>query len=403
MKVAVKRLISLIMCFMIVFVTVSVSVSAATQSQLQNDINKLQQQSNEIQKEINALKSKKSDEKAILTAVQKKIANIQAQINRCNQEIGSINSKIAQNKAEIDEKNAEIEANKLAFKKRIRAIYMSNSDSSVKILLGAKDFSQYLQLSKLTSAVSSHDKAIIEDIVAAIDVLNQRKAENEKLLESQVSIRQTILAQQAELKSQEAEAQSLYNKTDSEQKQAEGDKAAVEKQIRNLQRQLIESFGDVLNGSFINPNTGLMWPCPYTRNISSGWGNRSGGFHYGFDISRSGILGQPVVAIADGVVYQTSTGCNHFNNISDRCGSGFGNHVRIDHGIMTMNGKQKVVGAIYGHMSSVAVSPGQTVKQGQVIGYVGSSGSSSGPHLHLTLLIGGKDTHANAVNPALYF
>ena len=395
MKTNVKRFISLLLCFVLISVTASVCVSADAQSNLQNDINNLRKQAQQIQNEINSLKSNTKDKAAILAAVQKKIANTQAQINRCNKEISSINSKISANKAEINKKNAEIEADKLEFKKRLRAIYMSNSDSSVKILLGAESFSDYLQLSKLTSAVSSRDKAIMEDIVSAIDVLNKKNEENEKLLESQVSIRKTIEAQQQELKKDEAEAQSYYNEAYAEQKSSEKELTDVNDLIKAKQRELDSYARSSGGGSFINPNTGLMWPVPYTRNITSGYGARWGTIHRGIDISSGGIYGKPIVAIADGVVESTYNACSHQSKESRcSCGSGWGNHVKMDHGVY----KGSVMRAIYAHMSSVAVSPGQKVKQGQVIGYVGTTGDSTGYHLHLSIIINGS-----YVDPAPYF
>lgn len=404
MKKILKRTISILVSICIIVLT-AFSAYSVTESQLQSEIDKLQKQSNAIQSEINALKKQQGNQAAVLEAIRKKIANTQAQINRCNAEINGINEKIRANKAEIDAKNAEIEADKLQFQKRIRAIYMSNSASTVKVLLGAENFSEFLQLSQLTSSVSSRDKTMMKDLAAAIEVLNKKNEENQKLLDSQIAIRTTIIEKQNELKNDENEANRLYKEISNSKQEAEGEKSDIDKTIKELNRQkqqLISSFGSVLTGSFVNPNTGLMWPST-CRIIHSGWGNRSGGFHYGIDISAAGIAGTPVFAIADGKVYQTFSGCTHISNISDRCGSGFGNHVRIDHGLMNIKGQQQTVGAIYAHLSSVVVRDGQTVKQGQIIGYVGSSGSSTGYHLHLTLLIGGKNTHANAVNPAPYF
>ena len=101
--------------------------SADTAGSLRDDIAALQKESQKLEAEIQRLKNDKKDQATILAAIQKKIANIQAQVLRCNKEINSINAKIDANKKEIDSKNAEIEANKLAFKKRLRAIYMSNT------------------------------------------------------------------------------------------------------------------------------------------------------------------------------------------------------------------------------------------------------------------------------------
>lgn len=376
---------------------------AVTEAELQADIARLQEEAKKIQAEINRLKGQANSQQAVLNAVRKKVANTQAQIARCNQEIDKINSAIAANKAEIDKTNRAIEKDKLEFKKRIRAIYMSSTDSNIKILMGAENFSQFLQLAQLTSAISARDKKIMEDLMKSIDKLNKKNEENNKLLESQVAVKATVQEQYDALAREEAEAQRLYNSINSD-KNAQQVLLNQNQQALKLKQEALSSFGSHLDSTqgFINPNTNLMWPVPACRNVYSGWGYRSGGFHYGIDISGGNIYQKPIVAVADGVVYQSYTACPHRSRTPRcSCGSGFGNHVRIDHGIMTLNGKQQRVGAIYAHMDTVAVTSG-SVKQGQIIGYVGTTGDSSGYHLHFSLLIGGKNTHSNAVDPMLY-
>ena len=408
MKKIITRIVCVVVCAVMCFLTFSDGISfmvSGDEASLRQEIEELQKISEQLKAEINELKKDTKNKKALLQAVQKKVANTQAQISACNRQINSINTKIAENKQEIEKRNQEIEENKLAFKKRIRAIYMSNSDSSIKILLGAESFADYLQLAQLTSAISSHDRAIIEDIVEAIDVLNQKNAENEQLLTEQLAVKSSVTAQYNDLAAEEDEAQKLYNQVYKDQQSAEALKAQTDKQIK-LKQEALESFGNYIDtaGTFINTNTGMMWPVPFTRNISSGYGPRWGTFHYGIDIAASNIYLKPVVAIADGIIYQAYNSCKHKSKSPQcYCGSGFGNHVRINHGTMTIKGKQQKIGAIYAHMDYLAVSSGQYVKQGQVLGYVGTTGSSTGYHLHLSMLVGGTNTHANAVDPYPYF
>ncbi len=385
MKKITKRLLAIILCFSLTAVLLSIPASADTASSLKNDIAQLQEKSKALEAKIKKLKADKSNQSALLEAIREKIANTQAQVLRCNKEIESINSKIAANKAEIDKKNKELDKNKLEFKKRLRAIYMSNTGSGVQVLLGAEDFSQFLQLSQLTSSVSSRDKKMMEDIVVAVEQLNEKNAENNKLLEEQVGIRQTIVEAQKALEAEENEAESIYNKISADQSTAENDNKKVEADIKEKTQYLnsILNGGNQYNDSFINPNTGFMWPVPSCRNITSYYGPRWGTVHRGIDISNGSIYGKPIVAVADGVVYQTYSSCPHTTRSSRcRCGSGWGNHVAINHG--TMNGA--VYKAMYAHMNTIAASVGQKVKQGQVIGYVGTTGDSTGYHLHFGLM-----------------
>jgi murein DD-endopeptidase MepM/ murein hydrolase activator NlpD len=121
------------------------------------------------------------------------------------------------------------------------------------------------------------------------------------------------------------------------------------------------------SGSFI-------WPMPYTHTLSSTFGERWGRLHGGIDISDSGIYGQEIIAADSGTV--TFAGGDP--------STGYGYYVMIDHG----NGYT----TLYGHCSSLAVSAGQTVAQGQTVGYVGSTGNSTGPHLHFEIRVNDVQT-----------
>lgn len=394
-----KRSISALLCFCLAFTLFNCTdwiANAATEDSLKNDIAALKKESAALEAEIKRLKSEKKDQSAILSAIQKKIANTQAQVVRCNNEINSINSKISANNKHIDTKNAEIEANKLAFKKRLRAIYMSNTGSDIQVLLGAETFAEFLQLSQLTSSVSARDKRMIEDLVAVIKELEEKNKENQKLLDKQVSVRATIVAAQKELESEEAEAQKLYNSIASDQSEVEKENANVEAMIKQKTAYLNTLLYSSANKSFINSKVGFVWPVPSCQSISSYYGSRWGTIHRGIDIAGAGIFGKPIVAITDGTVYAAYSGCPHTSKSSRcRCGSGWGNHVAIDHG--TVKGEH--IKAMYAHMNTLAVSNGQTVKQGQVIGYVGTTGDSTGYHLHFGIM----RNNDGYVNPMSYY
>lgn len=394
MKRFLRQLICLVMCLCMAMTSLFVmSLTESDKQKLNDDIANLKQQASAIQSEINKLKAEKSDQAAVLAAVRKKIANTQAQIDRCNQEIASINATISANKAEIAKKEAEIEDDKLAFKKRIRAIYMSNSDSSVQILMGAEDFSDFLQLSQLTTSVSSHDKRLMEDLKAEISVLNEKNAENEQLLNDQVSIKATINEQQKELEAQENEAASIYNKIANDQANKQDDLDDVNAEVKKLQKQLEDSIASKTYSTFINPNTGFQWPVSGFFNISAGYKSNDAvhrGRHNGIDIAGGGIAGQPIRAVADGYVTLVHNGCSHnYKKSGNCCGNGYGNYCTVNHGTLTINGSSANYVAYYAHASKIIVANGQKVTQGQILGYVGTTGWSTGYHLHFGLLKNG--------------
>lgn len=370
--------------------------AAKTKSQLQNEINQLRSEQKANQEKINSLKNDAKKQQELKSAIEKQMTLVQQEIDTCNRQISAINAQIDANKAEIEKKNAQIEANKLSFKKRLRAIYMSNTGSNIQVLLGAEDFSQFLELSQLTASVSARDKLMIEEMTAAIKNIEAKQQENNKLLADQAAVKNNIVAKQNELKSQSNQIQSVISSINKEQNdaQAQIDKnsALINEMQSELSRMIRESnsgTGQIYDGS------AFLWPVPSmtsTSNISSGFGSRWGTMHYGVDIAN-GTYGAKVVAIADGVVTRATNHCTHnYKKNSDCCGisgqgKGYGNHAVIDHG-RAADGN--TYAAYYAHMTSVVVSAGQHVKKGQTIGYVGCTGYSTGPHLHFGLIVNGS-------------
>ena len=388
-----KRILAVILSVTAVATSMTVmNVSAAlSKSELQSNINELEAKSKKLESEISGLQGQINAQEKLKSAIEQKIAVVQQQINLCNSEISKINSTIAANNAEIEKKNQEIEADKLSFKKRLRAIYMSDYDSNVKVLLGAENFSDFLQLSQLTASVSARDKLLIEQLVDAIKVLEKKQEENNKLLEEQVEIKKVIAQKQAELEKESNEIQSVINRIDADQSKLESDNAAIEKQIKDYQSALA-SQASAGNTSFVYDGGSFLWPVPSSQRITAGYQSNDSvhkGRHNGIDIGASN--GAPIIAISDGVVVKSNNSCTHNYGKSGSCGcgGGYGNYVMIDHG----NGKMTV----YAHLTNAIVSYGQKVSKGQTIGYVGSTGYSTGPHLHFEVFKDGIP-----VNPMEY-
>lgn len=391
MKKANLAIISIILC-MVFALSAPLGALALTDAQKQaiNDkIASYQAENQKLAGEIAELKKEKNQQSAVLGALQKKISNIQAIINTYNAEINKINTVIANNKATISEMEADIERDKNEYRKRIRAIYMSAWDSSLKLLLGADSFSKFLQLRKLTESVSAKDKKFMEGLSAEIAQLNAINEENRALLKEQVELKGEVKKQQDELKSQEAEAAKIYNEIAKEVKDTSKEMSDNEKEIAKLKKQLeaeVTAKGNAA-ATFINPNTGFMWPVAGYYNISSPFGPRKGSMHTGMDIAGGGIAGRPILAIADGVVYMAN---GSWTASSGRSGyNSYGNFCAVNHGTMTIGGVAATYQAFYAHATSICVSVGQTVKQGQVLGYVGTTGNSTGYHLHIGILKNG--------------
>ena len=404
MKRTLKVILCLALCSVMAFMPLSGALAAKknkyqslTAAETNKRIAQYQQENQKLQSEITALKKQQNQQSAVLSALQKKISNIQAIINEYNAEISRINSVIAENKQKIAEKEDAIEKDKLEYKKRIRAIYMSGWDSSLKILLDADTFSDFLQLQKLTEAVSAKDKKFMEALAAEIAELDAINEENNQLLENQVAIKNEVKKQQDELKSQQAEANAVYNEISKEVKDTKNEINANDAEIAELQRHKAEIEREVTqkgnaSATFINPNTGFMWPVAGYYTISSPFGQRKSGFHSGMDIAGGGIAGRPILAIADGLVYMANKSWTPSQGKSGY--ASYGNFCAVNHGTMTIGGSSAKYVAFYAHASSIIVSVGQSVKQGQVLGYVGTTGNSTGYHLHI-----GIQKNGSWVNP----
>lgn len=370
------RLISLVLCVSVfICCTLGGTVNATSQA------------------DIDRLKERQASDAAVLEAITARINELSAKISESNAEINRINGIIAANDAEIRRLGEETEADKLRFKKRLRSIYMSNSESTVKILLGAKSFAQFLQLSQLTASVSSHDKQLMEGLAAKMKALNDMNAENQNLLNEQKAIKAGLDKDYAELTRQQSEAQSIYDKTTGDLEEAQ---AAYEAEQEAMRRRA--QGGGGWSAPQFQGSMGFVWPsvCYY---ISAGYQSNDSvhnGTHNGIDIAGGGIMGTPIFAIADGYVTYAFNGCphNYGKYYGCGCGGNYGNYCQINHGTIKGNNYS----AVYGHASSIIVSAGQFVQQGQIIGYVGTTGWSTGPHLHLGLYENGY-----YVDPSWYF
>ena len=367
--------------------------SAASTTQMKNEISDLEAKSAKLEKEIAQLKKDKAEQNAIKTKLDQQIAVTQEKISACTRLINSYKSEIKKFEAEIAAKQAEIEDTKFLFRQRMRSIYMSGStNNDLLVLLDAEDFSDYLALSEVSRTISAHDKKIVNEIVDAISLINKsQKAINEKMA-AQNEIKKSLANEQAKLKNQQSEINGVIATIDSDKSTLEAKNKAYEAAINKLEKEVQAALA-AASSSGKNPvfkSGKFTWPVPGFYNITSYYGYRvnpvSGIYklHGGIDIASAGIYGKAIVAAADGVV--VSAGWNS---------GGFGNWVVINHG--TSGGNQ--FATLYAHMCRAPiVSAGQSVSAGQTIGYVGSTGNSTGNHLHFEVRVNG-----GRVNPMSYF
>lgn len=383
----------------------NLSAFALTEAEIQKEIDKLEQQSQQITAEINKLKKDKAAQTQIKNALDKQIAVIQQQIDLCNRKISESNSKIAANEKEIASQRESMAQQIKDYKKRIRTLYMSGSTiSGIEVLLGAESFGDFIALSQVSLNISRRDKKMIDDIVDVINSIEEKTKENKALIEEQKAIKATLDKKQDALDVQVSEVMKVIVGLNSDIKDQNNAQNTVQKDLEDWKEAMEELSRPSDPDVDTSPFDGIFtWPVPGFTNRTSGYGDRWNKLHAGIDISQSGIANAKVVAIASGTARVWCSTCTHnygkYDSKTGRiyscgCGGGYGNYLSIDHG------KYKGVSfrSVYAHLSSVTVRDGQKVGKGQQVGKVGTTGMSSGYHLHFEIRENGSP-----MNPMDYY
>ena len=358
------------------------TVSSDDQAQiddLNNQYEELEEHQKEIQAQIDAAKSEKDKHLAEKNQLNGQIDNTQAQINVLTDKITLLDNMIAENNASIADLEEEIDKDYEIFRQRARASYMSGDSSTISLLLGGDSFSDFLMKADITARVAENDREIIAGLEANIAELEKLQEENEANKADLNESKGTLDEKKQQLNGQVSQIQGQIEDIDALQKQYEANKAEIDKMMAQVQSEIndiyasYESQGEYTGGV-------MTWPVPGYTGITSyyGWRFNNTDFHTGIDISGSNIYGQNIVAAADGVVIKAQETYVQ--------GVGYGRYLIIDHG--------GNISTLYGHTSQLLVSEGDHVTRGQAIAKVGSTGWSTGPHLHFEVRENGT-----AVNP----
>lgn len=385
-------------------VSVYPATAATSMSSLQNKLDKLSQSIEQHKKELSTAKKKEQAAKALeselkekVTVVQSQISVLKGQIAEVQNSIGLKEQEIAAKEQQITEKEAEIADQWGDFKQHMAAMQELRDGGSVAMLSAVNDLYELLTFNEVMQDISIKDTEILDNMKNAKEAL-----ESDKLtLESQRSELQSkkadldaqnsqMRAKQNELNSSVAAAQMSAAEAQQAQKDAqaaiESDEMNYEAVKKQIQKMIAAAAASKPTLSF----TGFICPLKSYSRISSEYGWRKNPvtgvnkLHAGTDFAAPG--GTPIYAAASGYV-----------QVAGWSSGGYGNYVIIYHGKMS-DGNQ--YSTLYGHMRSVATSAGKYVQQGEIIGYVGSTGNSTGNHLHLEVWKGGSK--ANAVNPRGY-
>ena len=384
-------------------------------------ISELQEKERKYQAQLSQTKSDIKNKEAYSETLVSQIGVLSTEISSSHAQIEKLNVNISKKQKSIKDANKKIETQMNALKKRIRTIYMAGGTSDLEIILGAKDFSDFLDKFELVRTLSDYDKQLIDKIKAQLEVIKDEKKEleeeksevekTEKTLQSKQNKLSNLLEENksilAELYDDQDSAQALLNNASSQESEIQNQLSAYQKRQEAARkaaqtvtptptapantRRYTSSGGSGGSGggsgssaSFSVSPSGFTWPVPGFYYVISPFNENRGYSHKGIDIAGGGIMGATVVAASGGTVIASNNSCSHNFGKSGSCGcgGGYGNYVLLAHA----NGKS----TMYGHLSSAAVSTGANVSKGQTIGFVGSTGWSTGAHLHFECRSGGS-------------
>ncbi|MBQ6937285.1 MAG: peptidoglycan DD-metalloendopeptidase family protein [Clostridia bacterium] len=344
---------------------------AVTQKQLDDADAKTKQAQKELQKAQDARKAALAQYNAI-----------DKQISDTEDEIGRIETQIEQTKEDITLKQEELKAAEEEFRKyeavfmvRARAMYENSEIDYLEILFGADDFGDFLSKIEMISQLMDYDNGILDKLNETKEKIAAAKEELENILVRQEENASSLEARKSSLNETLAQKQAML---DEMTKDVEKYKALYEEAER-AEQELIRQNRSALSYS-ANPvkYTGgrFVWPVPASSRITSQYGYRihpvykTKKFHSGIDIGAP--YGVDILAAADGTVTLATTN------------GGYGKCIIINHG--------SGITTLYGHNSTLLVSVGNKVTKGQVIAKAGSTGVSTGPHLHFEVRVNGATT-----------
>lgn len=388
----------------------------------QNDADNVQDKIDEIQKEINSISSNITDLEVYIKQMDEMVESYTAQLVECQKkidakqvEIDAKKSEIKVKEDEIDQAEVELEEIKKqqddgfeAMKLRIQYMYECGDDTFLDLLFSADDLSDLLGKAEYVNNIVSYDRKQLEKLAETetqIQSLISRLEADRQSLQDEKTVLDNEQAElvnlKTELQNQQTYVDTIVNQKTAKLTELEQQQSNAELLKEQAQKELAEKqkIADLIkaqyeeekkkaeqngNGGQTSGNTleniglsgGFTYPLPTKWIVSSEWGMRFhpilhiNTLHDGIDLPAA--VGTPIYAAYSGTV-----------SISDNSNakSGYGYYIKIDHGVG--------VSTLYAHMSMLAVNVGEYVTAGQVIGYVGLTGNTTGAHLHFCIFIDG--------------
>jgi len=378
MKTVMKKPLILFLLVLATFMVMSSSLYAANVDELQEQKKEIDSQIKDKQSDLESNKAAQSQAQAQLDSINSSLDAVQAEITRLYDELAVAEENLAKQQEEYDRIKAELEQSQADLQTRVSAIYKNGDISYLDVLFSSENIEDFISGFIFLSKIVEQDQKIIDSI-------QENKVLAEEKLNELEQTRNEILALQQQKEAEEAEYAKQAESKVALIDQLESEQAALEKEIDEMAAQSgsiaseINSYFSTLSTSdpgYTYTGSGIFtWPLSISGTLTSNYGYRihpiSGKrkMHTGLDIAAP--AGTPVLAAESGTVIAVK-------NLS----TGYGHHVIISHG--------SSIATLYAHMSSINVSVGQSVSRGQQIGGVGTTGASTGNHLHFEVRVNGS-------------
>lgn len=387
-----RRFIGLFLCFTLL-VSTPLNLTAAT---LSDSISEKEAAVSNAKKEVASLKSGLTDVKALkaqleaskkdlndyITKLDGQLSDIQDKIKAYEQMIVEKEAEIEQTEKELEEAEAIQAAQYEAMKKRIKFLYEKGDSLYLELFFSVQTYGDSLNKADYVEMLSSYDKKKLLEYIETTEYVaackEQLEAEREVLKEAKTAVEEEEKAVSELLAEKEEQVNALtadINNKEAAIKEYEAQIASQNAEIAALEKAIAEEKAKLAEQNRRQYNGGMFtWPCPSYKRISDNYGNRMHPilgvqqFHNGIDLSAAG--GAAILAAYDGGV------------VAAAYNASMGNYIMIDHG--------SGLYTIYMHCSALYVSKGQEVSKGQKIAAVGSTGRSTGNHLHFSVRLNGS-------------
>ena len=373
-----RKILCIVLILLICFITTFVQAENKEENNstdIYTQRNELQNQLNEANGELEGVKSELSENLQQVEKLDKKIETAEAQLEEYESKITNFKNSINKIETELNTVSDKYEKQKELLKKRLVATYVAGETQYLDILLKSRSIDDFLSSYYLISQLAEIDNNLMKELEGkkkTID-LSRQKLEKEKKELAVIAETQTRTART--LQNTKKLRESFIEKLSEEEQQLQNKIDEINTQYEIINKQILAAAMEGLDTQYIGGE--LAWPVPgYTR-ITSNYGMRvhpiTGQYklHTGIDISAP--MGANFIAANDGIVIKA--GMN----------TAYGNMVIIDHG--------GGISTLYAHGSEILVEVGQTVKRGDAILKVGSTGYSTGPHAHFEVRINGETTN----------